>query len=98
MDIGRRHPTPELDDALRAQIDRVISLWENALRRHSGGYLCGSFSIADCFFAPVVTRFETYTIALPDLAQAYAERISALPAMEEWREAALAEVPASDFA
>jgi glutathione S-transferase len=49
-----------------------------------GGFLFGSFSIADAFYAPVATRFETYGIHLPAVAQAYTQRLLALPAMREW--------------
>ena len=91
MDIGNRYPTPEMDDALRAQVQRIIAIWEGALRRHQGGFLFGRFTIADAFYAPVVTRFETYSVALPAVAQAYTQRILALPAMREWAASARAE-------
>jgi glutathione S-transferase len=42
-------------------------------------------------YAPVVSRFRTYGVKLDGPAKAYAERIWDLPAMREWREAALAE-------
>ena len=91
MDIVHRHPTPELDDDVRNQIGRVIAMWEAALKRNRGGFLCGAFSIPDCYYAPVVTRFETYAIPVPAVAQAYGQRILALPAMKEWCAAAKAE-------
>ena len=47
--------------------------------------------MADAMYAPVVSRFRTYGIRLDAGNETYAERIWALPAMEEWREAALAE-------
>ncbi len=93
MDIGARHPTPELGDAVQAQTARIIAIWEAALAAHGsgGGFLFGNFSIADAFYAPVVTRFETYGISLPERSQAYAQQILALAAMQEWRAAAAAE-------
>jgi len=42
-------------------------------------------------YAPVVGRFRTCGVALDGPAKACAERIWDLPAMREWREAALAE-------
>ena len=39
-------------------------------------------------YAPVVTRFRTYDVALDAEADAYAERILAWPAMAEWIAAA----------
>ena len=42
-------------------------------------------------YAPVVWRFHTYGVALPPAAAAWAEHLRGLPAMQEWRAAALAE-------
>jgi glutathione S-transferase len=94
MDFVRRKPLPELREATKAQIARIVSAWADALERHgrSGGFLFGRFSIADCMYAPVVSRFRTYGVALPAIVQAYCEHIWALPAMRDWEKAAQAEV------
>jgi glutathione S-transferase len=96
MDIAARHPTPPLDDAAQAQIARIVTIWEGALARFGkeGGFLFGPFTIADAFYAPVVTRFETYGIPLPAVAQAYTQRILALGPMRAWEIAAKAEAAA----
>lgn len=96
MEIAARHPTPALEDQVQTDIARIIAIWTGALGTHGGedGFLFGRFSIADAFFAPVVTRFETYAIHLPAVAQAYAQRVLALPAMHEWTAAAKAEAEA----
>ena len=93
MDIAARHPTPPLGDAVQEQIARVVGIWESTLTSFGkqGGFLFGGFGIADAFYAPVVTRFETYGISLPAVAQAYTQRILALPAMREWEKGAKAE-------
>ena len=90
MDIAARHPTPALDDATQSDIARIIQIWTSAMERHAerGGFLFGRFSIADAFYAPVATRFETYGIHLPPIAQAYAQRVLALAPMREWARAA----------
>ena len=49
------------------------------------------FRVADAMFAPVATRFKTYSIALSAASQQYADRLLALPAMQEWYAAAAAE-------
>jgi glutathione S-transferase len=97
MDIAARRPTPALEDEVQADIARIVAIWSEALVAHGGegGFLFGRFSIADAFFAPVVTRFETYAIHLPAVAQAYAQRVLALPAMHEWAAAAKAEADAA---
>ena len=45
----------------------------------------------DAFFAPVAFRVQTYALPLAEASQAYVERLLALPAMQAWTEAALAE-------
>jgi len=93
MEIAARHPTPALDDQVQADIARIVAIWTEALAasKEKGGFLFGGFSIADAFYAPVVTRFETYGIHLPAVAQAYAQRVLALPPMHAWTAAAKAE-------
>ncbi|MBC8118466.1 MAG: glutathione S-transferase, partial [Burkholderiaceae bacterium] len=54
----------------------------------------GGFSIADAFYAPVVTRFITYGVKLSPLLAAYAESVLMLPAMQQWTAAAKAEAEA----
>ena len=93
MDLAVRHPTPPFDDAVQAQIARIVAMWQSVLDRYgkSSGFLFGHFTIADAFYAPVATRFETYDVHLPAMAQAYTQRILAMPAMREWEANAKAE-------
>jgi glutathione S-transferase len=95
MDFVRR-VTPDLNDAARADIARVIAAWEHALKRHSShdGFLFGRFSIADAMYAPVVSRFTTYGVEVPQNVAAYMKRMMALPAMQDWGKASQAEVDA----
>ena len=60
MSFTRTLPLPDLRDATKAQIARIIEAWVSALARFSsaGGFLFGGFSIADCMYAPVVSRFR----------------------------------------
>jgi glutathione S-transferase len=96
MDFARRLPTPNLRDETKVQISRIVDAWTNALseNRNGGGFLFGRFSIADCMYAPVVSRFVTYGTELPPLAKSYVERMFALPAMQDWGKAAQEEVNA----
>jgi glutathione S-transferase len=96
MDFARRLPTPALHDQTKGQIARIIAAWSEALDQHanSGGFLFGRFSVADCMYAPVVSRFTTYGIEVPEVVRAYMERMMALPAMRDWGAASLAEVEA----
>ena len=49
-----------------------------------GDFLCGPFTAVDAFFCPVAFRFQTYAVALDDVAGAYCHGLLALPAMREW--------------
>ena len=94
MDFARTLPTPPLDAAVQAQIARIQEAWRAALERFGTreGFLFGRFSIADCMYAPVVSRFLTYGVKLaPDVAE-YARRMMATPAMQAWRAGALQEI------
>jgi glutathione S-transferase len=96
MSFSRRLPLPELRDTTQTQIDRIIEAWVSALARFSsaGGFLFGGFSIADCMYAPVVSRFTTFGVDVPAPVKAYMERVMALPAMRDWGAAAKKEVEA----
>jgi glutathione S-transferase len=96
MDFARRKPLPQLREETRAQLARIIEAWSSALERFGkdGGYLFGGFSIADCMYAPVVSRFVTYGVAVPDAIRRYMDLMMALPAMQDWATASQKEVDA----
>jgi len=75
----------------QADIERILVIWRECLSAYGGPFLFGEGSIADAMYAPVVSRFRTYGVQLDGATKAYAERVWDLPAMREWREAALAE-------
>ena len=93
MDVRGSRPDLPRDAEIDADIARIIAIWEDCRARFAadGPFLFGAFSIADAMYAPVVWRFNTYGVALPPAAAAWAEQMRALPAMQEWRAAALAE-------
>ena len=86
MEFARRLPTPALRDSTKAQIERIIAAWSDALDQYgmAADSCSGGSPIADCMYAPVVSRFVTYGIALPSDAQAYSEKMLALPGMADW--------------
>lgn len=89
--MGRQVPLP---DILTDDIDRVIAIWSDCHRRFSGngGWLFGNFSIADAMYAPVVLRFRTYGINLPESAGFYPHRLLESEAMQQWLAAAECEI------
>jgi glutathione S-transferase len=94
MDFVRKLVLPELREDTKTQIARILEAWDAALTARQGEFLFGKLSVADCMYAPVVSRFDTYGIAVPASVRAYMDRIIALPAMREWAIAAQAEVEA----
>jgi len=87
--MGRKVPLP---DELTDEIDRIIAIWSACHRRYAGdnddGWLFDKFSIADAMFAPVVLRFRTYGVNLPESAGFYPHRLLESEAMQEWLAAA----------
>jgi glutathione S-transferase len=94
MAFSRRLPPPELKSETESQIARIIAAWEEALAASGGEFLFGKFSIADCMYAPVVSRFITYDVQVPERSRAYMEKIWALPGMQHWLKASQVEVAA----
>jgi glutathione S-transferase len=80
-----------------ADIARIRAIWQQALDDSGGPFLFGSFSIADAFYAPVVTRFATYGVSLsPELAR-YAKSVVELAPMQAWIADARAETEVLDL-
>ena len=83
--------------AVRADVARLVAMWRELLAAHQGTMLFGEFSIADAFFAPICMRLNTYGLPLPAAAQAYVDRVTALPSVQAWITDALAEQDFLDF-
>jgi len=92
MDFANKQPLPELREDTKSQVARIIAAWSDALATYKGDFLFGRLSVADCMYAPVVSRFETYGVEVPAPVRAYMDRVLALPAMREWGIVAAKEV------
>jgi glutathione S-transferase len=104
MNLARRKGPVPLNDETRMDIRRILTLWEDLRKefRDSGPFLFGKWSMADCMFLPVCTRFDTYEVDLTSYprARGYVEAMLALPAFQEWRKAGIAEteiIPESEI-
>jgi glutathione S-transferase len=93
MNIRGAYPGKGMNPDVRKDIDRVVDIWTACRERfgQGGDLLFGGFSIADAYYAPVVTRFVTYAVELPPAARRYADAVLALPAVREWSAAGRAE-------
>jgi glutathione S-transferase len=79
------------EPAVRADLARMIALWQEALAGSGGPFLFGDYSIADAYFAPVVMRMRTYGLPVPAEIAAYIDRAVASKGTAAWIRDALAE-------
>jgi glutathione S-transferase len=88
---GRPATAPSAE--VEAEVARVAAIWDDCRARFGSGgdLLFGAFTIADAMYAPVVSRFRTYSVQLPPRVQAYADAVWALAPLREWVAAAAAE-------
>lgn len=101
MDVTARHPRRPASRETEEDVHRVLSIWTECRERArrlpgdaAGPFLFGRFSIADAMFAPVVWRFRTHDVAIPEAALDFYEAMLALPAMQEWERDAVVEIEA----
>ncbi|MDC0710462.1 glutathione S-transferase family protein [Stigmatella sp. ncwal1] len=100
MDLRARKPGQGRAPGVAENIARIQAAWGECRARfgQGGPFLFGHFTIADAFYAPVVTRFVTYEVALDAVGQAYRDAVLALPALQAWTEAARHEPPVARYA
>jgi len=93
MNMRRPVMPRQLTPEAHANVRRIEAIWTDCRTRYGtdGAFLFGSFCAADAMYAPVVSRFHTYTVEVGAVARAYMDAVMALPAWGEWRAAALAE-------
>ena len=94
MHLGKRFAAPTMTDDLAANVSRVEDIWRETRGRFGAGgpYLFGKrFTAADAMFAPVATRFDSYSIPVAADTRAYIDAIYAHPGFVEWRTAAFEE-------
>jgi len=80
-----------VDEEVTANLGRLEAIWAYA-REACGGkepWLCGDYSAADAFFAPVAARIAGYCLKVSASAQAYVDAHLADPAFRRWRAMAL---------
>ena len=93
MNLGKRFAAPAMTDDLQANVARIEDIWRTTRARFGSGgaYLYGAFTAADAMYAPVVTRLDTYGIAVADDTRAYMRTVLLHPSFVAWRAAGLAE-------
>lgn len=99
MNCKARFPGKGLTPESEADLARVRQIWSDCRSRFgqpsgAGEFLFGRFSIADAMYAPVVLRFVTYGVEVSEVEQDYLDAVLALPALQDWIAAGVAETEA----
>jgi glutathione S-transferase len=89
MNLRLYRPGFAVWSAVQADIDRITEIWRECLTTWKGPWLFGrNPTIADAMYAPVVTRFRTYDVALDPVCERYSRTVMAWSHMQEWWAAA----------
>jgi glutathione S-transferase len=93
MNMWRPVKRRELSAEAQADVRRIQAIWSDCRCRFGAGrpFLFGGFGAADAMYAPVVSRFHTYDVAVDPVSRAYMDAVMALPAWTEWKAAAVTE-------
>ena len=86
MNVRKTFPFKPLNDEVRNEIERILQLWAQARARFAGTgpFLFGDWCAVDMMYAPVVTRFITYSVAMPPFAELYMKAVLSHPHVIEW--------------
>ena len=93
MNLRASYPGAGREPGVEEDIARITAIWEECRGEFGadGDLLFGGFTIADAFFAPIVSRFLTYGVSADGIAGEYMDAVWALPAMQDWAEKARVE-------
>lgn len=72
-------------DAVLADLARIEALWSWSLDRSGGPWLCGGYSAADAFYAPIAARIAGYGLPVGAQAAGYVAAHLAHPSFRRWR-------------
>ena len=85
MNLRFRKPGFTVWSSAQADIDRITAIWRECLTTWKGPFLFGSQpTIADCMYAPVVTRFLSYDVNVGPACQEYCNTILNWAPLKEW--------------
>ncbi|WP_420346229.1 glutathione S-transferase family protein [Pelagibius sp.] len=86
MDLRRRYTDHPLSPEVAREIARIEEIWHDCRARYGaeGGFLFGAPTIADAFYAPVVTRFRSFEVTLKAESEAYCAVIMDWSLMRQW--------------
>jgi glutathione S-transferase len=90
MNLRRRTDDPMPKSCLKDAAE-VVEMWDDLLSRHDGPFLFNQWSIADAFYTPVATRFESYGLPRSTRSDTYISELMSDEHFQEWEALAFAE-------
>ncbi|MCV6598320.1 MAG: glutathione S-transferase [Mangrovicoccus sp.] len=95
MNLRQAYADFPVSPEVQADLDRLETIWSAARAQfgQQGPWLCGAYSIADAFFAPVAARIAGYGLPVGAEAQAYVTAHLEDPYFQAWRAEGLADGP-----
>ncbi|MCR9059895.1 glutathione S-transferase family protein [Roseibium album] len=91
MNMRRPVELLTVDEAVKADVSRIVEIWSECLEKSGGPFLFGDFTIADAMYAPVVSRFVTYTLTQSPVFEKYRAAMTETAAWQTWEADALKE-------
>ena len=87
MNLRKAYTNVVPSDAVQSDLRRIELIWDHARATCTpdGPWLCGEYSIADAFYAPVAARIAGYGLAVSYSAQAYVAAHLSDPSFRRWR-------------
>ena len=95
MNIRKARVQCTISEAARAEVERAFDLVRERQRLWAGttsSVLGDGLTLSDAFLAPLIMRFGSYRVAMPDDIQAYADALLIHPAVKDWIARALGDV------
>jgi glutathione S-transferase len=86
-------------EAVLKDLERLETLWSWAREttKSTTPWLCGTYSAADAFFAPVATRIATYNLRVGPDAMLYVNAHLVHPSFRRWRAMGMVDGPDQEF-
>ena len=98
MNLRRRTQSKMPADCL-ADAAKIEAIWDGCLSKHDGPFLFNQWSIADAFYTPVATRFESYGLPRSPKCDTYISELLSDEDYMDWEADAMVEpwdIPETD--
>ncbi|MEN9755092.1 MAG: hypothetical protein RLZ07_1474 [Pseudomonadota bacterium] len=94
MNLRKRYAEMDRGELVAKDVARSTAILKQAIERFGkpsgqGPFLFGAFTAADAMYAPLVSRFQTYSIKVDPVIRSYMDAIFDHPAFVEWYKASM---------